>query len=68
MTVPPKTITVRCPQCQQLYIDWHIAALNPAQEMTTSCSRCGTRELLSRFTLKDDVLVVVGSACKAERE
>ena len=62
MTLPPKTITVQCPQCQQTYIAWYIPTLAPAlgsssaegelsqpgpQQPSTVCSRCGYRSLLS---------------------
>lgn len=54
MTIPPKTVTVKCPQCQQIYIDWYVAAVRAqsanAQAPSTVCSQCGHRSVLSELS------------------
>ena len=56
----PKTITVRCPQCQQVYIDWSIPAVGSIatskQGPTTVCSRCGTRSALTELSIHNGIL------------
>ncbi|MEO1622084.1 MAG: hypothetical protein AAFU53_13765 [Cyanobacteria bacterium J06632_3] len=60
MTLPPKTVTVKCPQCQQIYIDWHTPAVgiqtSAAQKPSTVCSQCGHRSVLDELHEKDGVL------------
>ncbi|EDX85604.1 hypothetical protein S7335_3305 [Synechococcus sp. PCC 7335] len=56
----PKTITVQCPQCQQVYIDWSIPAvgtvITSSQRPTTVCSRCGNRSILSELSDRNGIL------------
>ncbi|MGB3787246.1 MAG: hypothetical protein WA949_04495 [Phormidesmis sp.] len=57
----PKTITVKCPQCQQIYIDWSIPAVGtivtPEQRPSTICSQCGHRSILDELSDQNGVLV-----------
>ncbi|MGD1864587.1 MAG: hypothetical protein ACFB0D_08530 [Phormidesmis sp.] len=54
MTIPPKTVTVKCPQCQQIYIDWYVAPVGVqsanAHQPSTVCSQCGHRSVLSELS------------------
>ncbi len=55
----PNTVTVKCPQCQQVYISWHTPAVNTTDseyEPTTVCSRCGHRAKLKDLSDRDGVL------------
>jgi len=60
MTIPPKTITVKCPQCQQIYIDWSVPSVGGPRpntyEPSAVCSKCGHRSILSELSEKDGVL------------
>lgn len=54
----PKTITVKCPQCQQIYIDWHTPAIdnnNSDYKPTTACSQCGHRSALEDLSEQNGV-------------
>ena len=59
MTLPPKTITVKCPQCQQVYIDWYVPPVGTqsadAQKPSTVCSQCGHRSILSELSEQSGV-------------
>ncbi|MEL6552231.1 MAG: hypothetical protein AAFQ63_02025 [Cyanobacteria bacterium J06621_11] len=66
-----QTITVKCPQCDRIYIDWHVPAIQPqfsenqisdTYKPTTTCSKCGTRSVLSDLTEKKGVYQQVASA------
>ena len=56
----PNTVTVKCPQCQQVYIAWHTPAVNVTNsseyEPTTVCSRCGHRAQMKNLSDRDGVL------------
>ncbi|MEM8502146.1 MAG: hypothetical protein AAF716_03225 [Cyanobacteria bacterium P01_D01_bin.1] len=56
----PKTITVRCPQCQQVYIDWSIPAVGiattPEQRPSTVCSKCGNRSVIEELSEQNGIL------------
>lgn len=56
----PTTITVKCPQCQQVYISWHTPAVaepnGSSYEPTTVCSKCGYRSKLKDLSDRDGVL------------
>ncbi|MEL7142197.1 MAG: hypothetical protein AAFY33_14495 [Cyanobacteria bacterium J06643_4] len=65
MTLPPKTMTVKCPQCEQIYIDWLISAVGSVgmnglvpveQQPSTVCSQCGHRSVLRDLQEIDGVL------------
>lgn len=63
MTLPPKTMTVKCPQCEQIYIDWLIPAVGSVnglvpsdQQPSTVCSQCGHRSSFSALSNIDGVL------------
>ena len=53
MTIPPKTMTVKCPQCTQIYIDWVIPAVGKqgkdAHKPSTACSQCGHRSIVEEL-------------------
>ena len=61
MTSPPKQITVQCPECSQVYRDWHRASINLTMDdfdddyirqcSTSTCPHCG-------YTVEHDVLIV----------
>lgn len=59
MTIPPKTMTVKCPQCEQVYIDWCIPAVgvqtHKAQRPSTVCSQCGHRSVVDELREVDGV-------------
>ncbi|MEL7331175.1 MAG: hypothetical protein AAFN12_02950 [Cyanobacteria bacterium J06560_2] len=52
-----QTITVKCPQCEQIYINWHVPAVGEsaksdsgsAYQPSTACSKCGHRSVLSEL-------------------
>lgn len=59
-----QTITVKCPQCKRVYIDWHVPAIRPqfSEQVTTDtyepatvCSKCGTRSLLKNLTEENGI-------------
>ncbi|MGB3768626.1 MAG: hypothetical protein WA947_18880 [Phormidesmis sp.] len=55
------TITVKCPQCERVYISWHTPAVNlsdssSSYEPTTACSQCGYRAKLNDLSDVDGVL------------
>lgn len=54
----PKTITVKCPQCDRVYITWDTPAIDERSEKqrTTACSQCGHRSLVHELVEKDGVL------------
>ncbi|PZO61367.1 MAG: hypothetical protein DCF15_00250 [Phormidesmis priestleyi] len=66
----PKNVLVKCPQCQRLYIDWLVAAINIEPETlfkttdtsaanvgpSTICSKCGHRAQVSDLCDRDGVL------------
>ncbi|MEL6470699.1 MAG: hypothetical protein AAFQ74_13300 [Cyanobacteria bacterium J06623_4] len=59
MTLPPKTVTVKCPQCEQIYIDWLTPAVGEqtelAQRPSTVCSQCGHRSILEELQEREGV-------------
>ncbi|MEO1388344.1 MAG: hypothetical protein AAFV85_13365 [Cyanobacteria bacterium J06634_6] len=58
MTISP-TITVKCPQCEHVYIGWHIPSVGTQRTQenspSVSCSRCGYRVVLADLAEKDGV-------------
>ncbi|MGD1895844.1 MAG: hypothetical protein ACFB16_02720 [Phormidesmis sp.] len=63
-----QTITVKCPQCQQVYINWHVPAVGKQTKKqgqngqsldtyrpSTSCSQCGYRSMLDELVEQDGV-------------
>jgi endogenous inhibitor of DNA gyrase (YacG/DUF329 family) len=54
MTTPPKSILVKCPQCQRVYIDWHTPAVGvpgaQAEGPSTVCSKCGHRSQMRHLS------------------
>jgi len=46
----PKNIMVKCPQCEQVYIDWHTPAITERDTPATVCSKCGHRSLFRDLT------------------
>ncbi|MEL6605715.1 MAG: hypothetical protein AAFP20_21090 [Cyanobacteria bacterium J06614_10] len=59
MTLPPKTVTVKCPQCEQIYIDWLTPAVGEqtewSQRPSTVCSQCGHRSILEELQEREGV-------------
>ncbi|MGC1306379.1 MAG: hypothetical protein WA885_04060 [Phormidesmis sp.] len=58
MTLGPKTITVKCPQCQRVYIDWHVPAVSEqdSHKPTTVCSKCGHRSKIHELSDRNGTL------------
>lgn len=65
MTLPPKTMTVKCSHCGQIYIDWLIPSVGSVgidghapreQQPSTVCSQCGHRSVLGDLQDIDGVL------------
>ncbi|MEL6352652.1 MAG: hypothetical protein AAFR58_12880 [Cyanobacteria bacterium J06627_28] len=63
-------MTVKCPQCEQIYIDWLIPAVGSVgmnglvpveQQPSTVCSQCGHRSVLRDLQEIDGVLQQVKS-------
>ena len=56
----PNTVTVKCPQCEQVYISWNTPSVGVGggseYEPTTVCSRCGYRAKLKDLSDRDGVL------------
>ncbi len=58
-----QTITVKCPQCQCVYIAWHVPAVGSQTEgktastyqPSTTCSKCGHRSVLSELTEQEGI-------------
>ncbi len=58
-------ITVKCPQCQCIYIAWHVPAVGTqsaketdkaaAYQPSTACSQCGHRSILADLTEQDGI-------------
>ncbi|MGB3670724.1 MAG: hypothetical protein WA783_22135 [Phormidesmis sp.] len=59
-----QTVTVKCPQCQCVYIAWHVPAVGTqasgkadgtGYQSSTACSKCGQRSILADLTEKDGI-------------
>ncbi|MEM8806224.1 MAG: hypothetical protein AAGF01_09375 [Cyanobacteria bacterium P01_G01_bin.38] len=50
-------ISVKCPQCQQIYIEWQTEAVgsNPDYTPTAVCSKCGAKVQLRDLVLRNGV-------------
>ncbi|MEO0455748.1 MAG: hypothetical protein AAF152_04085 [Cyanobacteria bacterium P01_A01_bin.114] len=55
-------ISVKCPQCQQIYIGWQTASVgtNTDYTPTTICSRCGAKARLHDLVLRNEVYQTPG--------
>jgi len=57
LTMAP-TLTIKCPQCQQIYIDWHTPAVSISTSEfrpTVVCSQCGHRAALEDLSKQDGI-------------
>ncbi|MEL7351662.1 MAG: hypothetical protein AAF171_09675 [Cyanobacteria bacterium P01_A01_bin.116] len=58
----PKNIMVKCPQCERIYIDWHVSAITEQDTPATVCSKCGHRTLFKELSDVNGVLEKVKAA------
>ncbi|MEO1402895.1 MAG: hypothetical protein AAFV72_16830 [Cyanobacteria bacterium J06635_1] len=52
-----RMISVKCPQCQQIFIEWQTEAVgaNPDYTPTAVCSKCGAKVQLRDLVLRSGV-------------